>query len=75
MRIHPFQGKNNPDVYLEWEKKGRVSVCCHEYFEEKKVKLVAVEFTYYIVIWWDHLVLNRNRGRLIDTQEEMKTII
>ena len=34
---------------------------CHNYFEEKKVKLVVVEFTDYSSIWWDQLVTSRPR--------------
>ncbi|GKV06979.1 hypothetical protein SLEP1_g18793 [Rubroshorea leprosula] len=49
MKIPPFQGKNNPDVYLEWEKKVELVFDCLNYFEEKKVKLATVEFTDYAV--------------------------
>ncbi|GKV18389.1 hypothetical protein SLEP1_g28784 [Rubroshorea leprosula] len=49
MKIPPFQGKNDPDVYLEWEKKVELVFDCYNYFEEKKVKLAAVEFTDYAV--------------------------
>ena len=38
MKIPSFQGKNNLEAYLEWE---------------KKVKLVVIEFTEYVIIWWD----------------------
>ncbi|KAH9698009.1 hypothetical protein KPL71_023835 [Citrus sinensis] len=42
-----------------------------------KVKLAAVEFTDYAIIWWDQLVLSRrqNRERPINTWEEMKAIM
>ncbi|GKV06999.1 hypothetical protein SLEP1_g18811 [Rubroshorea leprosula] len=36
MKIPPFQGKNDPDVYLEWEKKVELVFDCHNYSEEKK---------------------------------------
>ncbi|GKV10848.1 hypothetical protein SLEP1_g22158 [Rubroshorea leprosula] len=62
MKIPPFQGKNDPDVYLEWEKKVELVFDCHNYFEEKQVKLAAVEFTDYAMVWWDHLVLSRRRN-------------
>ncbi|GKV10854.1 hypothetical protein SLEP1_g22164 [Rubroshorea leprosula] len=58
MKIPPFQGKNDPDVYLEWEKKVELVFDCHNYSKEKKVKLAAVEFTNYVVVWWDQLVLS-----------------
>jgi len=49
----------------------------HNYFEDKKVKLVAVEFTDYAIIWWDQVVLNRRRNceRPVDTWEQMKSIM
>ncbi|GKV34681.1 hypothetical protein SLEP1_g43035 [Rubroshorea leprosula] len=49
MKIPPFQGKNDPDVYLEWEKKVELVFDCHNYSKEKKVKLAAVEFIDYAV--------------------------
>ncbi|KAH9705029.1 hypothetical protein KPL70_011714 [Citrus sinensis] len=64
-------------VYLEWEKKVELVFDCHNYSEEKKVKLAAVEFTNYAIIWWDQLVLSRrrNRERPLNTWEEMKAIM
>nr|XP_023887116.1 uncharacterized protein LOC111999228 [Quercus suber] len=50
---------------------------CHNYSEEKKVKLAVIEFTDYAIIWWDQLVMNRRRNyeRPIETWEEMKAIM
>ena len=50
---------------------------CHDYSEEKKVKLVFIEFTNYAIIWWDQLVMNRRRNHEspIETWEEMKASI
>jgi hypothetical protein len=50
---------------------------CHNYSEDKKVKLVAIEFTDYAMVWWDQLVMNRRRNheRPIETWEEMKAIM
>ena len=45
------------DAYLEQEHKVELVFDCHNYFEEKKVKLVAVEVTNYVVIWWDQLLI------------------
>ncbi|KAH9769539.1 Endonuclease [Citrus sinensis] len=77
LKIPSFQGKNDPEVYLEWEKKVELVFDCHNYSEERKVKLATVEFTDYAIIWWDQLVLSRrrNRERPINTWEEMKTIM
>ena len=50
---------------------------CHDYSEEKKVKLVFIEFTNYAIIWWDQLVMNRRRNHEspIETWEEVKASI
>ena len=74
MKIPTFQGKNDPEAYLEWETKVELIFEGHNYSEDKMVKLVVIEFTDYAIIWWDQLVMNRRRNneRLIKTWEEMK---
>jgi hypothetical protein len=54
-----FKGNNKAEEYLEWERKVEMIFECQNYFEEKKVKLVAVEFTGYAIFWWDQLNINR----------------
>ena len=77
IKIPSFQGKNDPKVYLDWEKKVELVFDCHNYSELKKVKLAAIEFSDYAIVWWDQLVINRrrNRERPIETWEEMKTVM
>ncbi|XP_042404734.1 uncharacterized protein LOC121994921 [Zingiber officinale] len=77
LSIPPFQGKNNPDVYIEWERKVELVFDCHNYSEEKKVKLAVVAFTDYAIIWWDQLTLSRRRNRElpIDNWEDMKAVM
>lgn len=50
---------------------------CHNYSDEKQVKLVVIEFTDYAIMWWDQLVMNRRRNheRPVETWEEMKAIM
>ena len=50
MKIPSFQGKNNPKSYLEWEKNIELVFDCRNYFELKKVKLAAIEFSNYVII-------------------------
>ena len=71
MKIPLFQGKNDPEAYLEWEKKVELIFECHNYFEEKKVKLAVIEFIE------DQIVMNRRRNheRPIETWEEIKATI
>ncbi|XP_057501092.1 uncharacterized protein LOC130785067 isoform X6 [Actinidia eriantha] len=75
MKVPSFQGKSDPEVYLEWEKKMELVFDCHHYSEAQKVKLAAIEFTDYAVIWWDQLVIGRRRNgeRPIATWEDMKS--
>ena len=35
---------------------------CHDYSELKKVKLAAIEFADYAIVWWDQLVVSRRRN-------------
>ena len=63
MKILSFQRKNDPEAYLQWEKKMELVFDCHNYSKLKKVKLAAIEFSDYAIIWWDQLVLNRRRKR------------
>ena len=77
MKIPSFQGRSDPEAYLEWEKKMEFVFDCQNYSETKKVKLAVIEFSEYAITWWDQLVINRrrNRERPIDTWEEMKVVM
>ena len=77
MKIPSFQGKSDPEAYLEWEKKMELVFDYHQYFETEKTKLAIVEFSDYTIVWWDQLVTSRrrNRGRPIETREELKTVM
>ncbi|KAK4856333.1 hypothetical protein QYF36_016406 [Acer negundo] len=74
VKIPTFQCKTDPEAYLESEKRIEFLFDCHDYSELKKVKLPAIEFTDYAIVWWDQL-RRRNGERLIDTWEEMKTVM
>ncbi|KAG2411249.1 hypothetical protein I3760_Q017500 [Carya illinoinensis] len=77
MKIPSFQGRTDPEAYLEWEKKIELIFECHNYSEEKKVKLAVIEFTDYAIIWWDQLVTNRRRNyeRSVETWGELKALM
>ncbi|RDX61516.1 hypothetical protein CR513_60250, partial [Mucuna pruriens] len=64
MTIPAFQGKNDPELYLEWERKVEHVFDCHKYSYEKS-------------IWWDQFVIERQRNgeRLIRTGEDMKYVM
>ena len=42
MKIPTFHGRNDLEIYLEWERKVKHVFECHNYSEEKKVKLAVV---------------------------------
>ncbi|XP_016743192.1 uncharacterized protein [Gossypium hirsutum] len=69
----PFE----PRGILEWEKKIKLIFECHNYLETKKVKLAAIEFTYYAMIWWDQLTSSRRRNgeRPNNTWAEIKAVM
>ncbi|KAK8515172.1 hypothetical protein V6N12_019220 [Hibiscus sabdariffa] len=77
INIPPFQGKTDPEAYLAWEKKIEHIFECHNYSELKKVKLAAIEFTDYALIWLDQLTASRrpNGERPISTWNEMKAVM
>ncbi|XP_016733212.2 uncharacterized protein [Gossypium hirsutum] len=77
LSIPPFQGKSDPEAYLEWEKKIELVFECHNYSENKKVKLAAIEFSDYAMIWWDQLTISRRRNveHPISTWIEMKAVM
>ena len=77
MKISSFQGKNDPEAYLEWDRKVELVFDCHHYSKNKKVKLAVIKFSDYAIVWWDQLVLNKRRNRepSVETWEEMKRVI
>ncbi|KAM7507219.1 hypothetical protein LguiA_017672 [Lonicera macranthoides] len=77
MRIPSFQGKNDPEAYLEWVKKVELVFACHNYSESKKVKLAAIKFFDYALVWWDRLMIERKRSDEgpVETWDEMKWLM
>ena len=77
LKIPSFQGKNDPEAYLEWEKKVDWILDCHSYSEAKKVKLIVIEFMDYTLIWWDQNVISRRRSRErpVTSWKEMKVLM
>jgi hypothetical protein len=77
MKIPSFRGRTDPEAYLEWEKKTELIFDCHNYSEEKKVKLAVIELIDYAIISWDQLVTNktRNQERPIETWGELKALM
>ena len=62
MKVPEFKGNNNAEEYIEWERKVEQIFECHNYSEEKKSHIAAVEFRGYATFWWDQLKSSR-RGK------------
>lgn len=77
LKIPSFQGKSDPETYLEWEMKIEQLFSCNNYTAEKKVRVAAMEFTDYALIWWDQLQKERVRCEepMVDTWVEMKRLM
>ena len=75
MKVQVFQGKNDPEVYLEW--KVELIFYYHNYPEPKKIKLAIIAFTDCAIVWWDLLVTNhkKNYKRQVDTWDKMKSLM
>jgi hypothetical protein len=61
LSIPPLSGDRGPDDYLEWEMRMDQIFATHYYTEEKRLQLAAVEFTGYVLIWWNQILHMRTR--------------
>ncbi|XP_027155647.1 uncharacterized protein LOC113756021 [Coffea eugenioides] len=61
MKIPPFQGKSDPDTYLEWESRVELVFDCNDYTDAQKLRLAVVEFTDYAIVWWEQVATSRRR--------------
>ncbi|XP_027155584.1 uncharacterized protein LOC113755923 [Coffea eugenioides] len=77
IKIPSFQGKSDPEEYLEWEHRLEMVFDCQSYTEEEKVKLAILEFTDYAIVWWeqDKTSRRRNRERQIGSWDELKAVM
>ncbi|XP_071918798.1 uncharacterized protein [Coffea arabica] len=76
MKIPPFQGKSDPDTYLEWESRVELVFDCNDYTDAQKLRLAVVEFTDYAIVWWEQVVTSRRCGEPpITTWTELKRLM
>jgi hypothetical protein len=77
MKILAFQGKVDPEAYLEWEREVEMIFYIRRYSEKKKIKLVIMEFTDYAMVWWDKLVKDKRRNgeKPVRIWDELKAIM
>ena len=60
-KLPEFEGKADPEEYLNWEQKVDFLFDCYEYSEEKKYKLAVSCFTEYAMSWWVSEIADRRR--------------
>ncbi|XP_071933133.1 uncharacterized protein [Coffea arabica] len=77
MQLPTFQGKSDPDVYLEWEKRVELIFDCNDYTEEQQMRLAVMQFTDYAIVWWDQITTGRRRSGEypITTWTELKGVM
>lgn len=51
VKVPSFHGRDDVEAYLEWEMKIEQIFSCHNYSEEEKLKVAALEFKGYALIW------------------------
>ena len=69
LNVPPFKGRSDPDSYLDWEMKIEHVFAYNDYTEEQKVKLIAAEFSDYVLVWWHKYQgeMLREERREVDT--------
>jgi len=77
LNVPPFKGRSDLEAYLEWELKIEHVFSCNNYSEEQKVRLAAVEFSDYALIWWNKLQRERigDEEPMVDTWAYMKRVM
>jgi len=75
VEIPVYEGKLDPEEFLDWLHTVERVFECKDVSEEKKVKLVALRLRKYASLWWTNLCVKRVRERKakIRTWEKMKT--
>ena len=73
VNISTFKGTYDLEVYLEWEMQVEQVFACHNYNEEKNIKLASLEFEGYALVWWNLVRsdVERMKWPLINTWQDM----
>jgi len=74
VEIHKFEGKLDPDEFLDWRHIVEYVFEYKDVPEDKKVKLMALRLRKYASLWWTNLCAKRVRERKtkIGTWEKIK---
>lgn len=52
MNVQDFEGKMDPNEFLDWLYKIKLVFEYEDHSEEKKVKMVALKLRKYASLWW-----------------------
>ncbi|VFQ89740.1 unnamed protein product [Cuscuta campestris] len=72
-----FEGKNDPDEFLEWLETVERVFDFKEVSDDKKVKIVALKFRKYASTWWTNTCTKRIRSEkpLVDSWQKMRSLL
>ncbi|VFQ94725.1 unnamed protein product [Cuscuta campestris] len=72
-----FEGKNDPDEFLEWLETVERVFDFMEISDEKKVKIVALKFQKYASTWWTNTTTKRVRSEKppVDSWQKMRSLL
>ncbi|VFQ90313.1 unnamed protein product [Cuscuta campestris] len=75
--ILTFEGKNDPDEFLEWLETVERVFDFKDVSDEKKVKIVALKFRKYASTWWTNTCTKRRRNdkESVSTWAKMKSLL
>ncbi|VFQ83901.1 unnamed protein product [Cuscuta campestris] len=75
--IPTFEGKNDPDEFLEWLETVERVFDFEDVSDEKKVKIVALKFRKYASTWWTNTCTKRRRNdkELVSTWAKMRSLL
>ncbi|VFQ73775.1 unnamed protein product [Cuscuta campestris] len=75
--IPTFEGKNDPDEFLEWLETVECVFDFKEVSDEKKVKIVALKFRKYASTWWTNTYTKRRRNgkEPVSTWTKMRSLL
>ncbi|XP_010530569.1 PREDICTED: uncharacterized protein LOC104807148 [Tarenaya hassleriana] len=72
-----FTGKEEPEVYLEWERQMDANFECYSLTNRRKIHYAAAHLAEDAIMWWEREERNRRRAHYepVSTWKEMKILM
>ncbi|XP_010529118.1 PREDICTED: uncharacterized protein LOC104806099 [Tarenaya hassleriana] len=72
-----FTGKEEPEVYLEWERQMDANFECYSLTNRRKIQYAAAHLAEDAITWWEQEESNRRRAHYdpVSTWKEMKILM